>query len=303
VAKKRGRLSKKEDADIRALLDTATNEEIAERFNRTPEQIAKVRATRGIVEGKKEVHSLITVLHTRHYWNEIKKQLIGDEISYFEHSWADILGVFNDTNTADELLVRDLIILDIHCNRALNVKKQMTQEMGHLAESIESELEKDEQERAEDPNFAARVSTLQSRLNEMRTTMETVGREHMNLQGKKDSKFKDLKITREQRYKQIQESKKNIFELLKILDEKENKEKFGRLNALHKKSAEKLKDRFEHVHSFEDGSDDRIFLTPKSMENGYAEEKKDTGTTIKSTSDKGASDGQEIGTPQEDGEG
>jgi hypothetical protein len=301
MAKKRGRLSKKEDKDIRALLDTASDEEIADRFNRTPEQIAKVRATRGITENKQEVHSLITLLHTRHYWGEIKKQLIGDEIVYFEHSWADILGVFTDTNTADELLVKDLIILDIHCNRALNVKKNMMQEMGRLAKQIEEELEKTKEERDEDPNFAARVSNLQSKLNEMRTTMETVGREHMNLQTKKDAKFKDLKITREQRYKQIQESRKNVFELLKLLEEKENRDKFGKINAMYRKSAEKLRDKFEHVHSFEDGSDDRIFLTPESMEKGYAElqSTKVLQNEKAGNGDKGAGDGQESEAPPE----
>lgn len=292
---RRGRMSKKERDDIISLLPNKTDNEIAEQFDRTPEQIGAMREQHRVnihvKETRDKTGDIIDQLHSRHFWKEIQKQLIDEEVPYFEQQWAAMIAVWSETNAHDEAMLKDCIIFDILCNRNLRMKKDMIVEINELKKQMEQELEKPfvPPDAVDDDDFdrakyrdTSLLTALQTRINDIRTTMETVGRDHKNLQDKKDAKYKDLKMTREARYNKIQESKSNFFELLKVLDEQESRDKYGRLNSMNKESADRIAEEWRHIHDFEDDAPDRYILDDKSLEKGYAKDKykkKDKGNS------------------------
>ena len=159
------------------------------------------------------------------------------------------------------MMVRDLIVLDIFANRAASDKMKIIIEIGEL----ESDLQKERQKGPEDKDRAL-MSNLNERINGLRVASKSLTDIHIEYQTRKDAKLKDLKATREQRFKQITESKSNIFDLIKELDIKKNREEEGRLLAKFKISVDNTTKNLGQLHEFVDGTLDCPFFSPEGQE-------------------------------------
>ena len=85
---KKGRISASEKLRIVSFLTKETNEQLAERFDRTLESIQKIRAeTNSVQEHPGPDRQYVQILHTRYFWAAVQRQLLdADEKSYFENS-------------------------------------------------------------------------------------------------------------------------------------------------------------------------------------------------------------------------
>ena len=80
----------------------------------------------------------------------------------------------------------------------------------------------------------------------------------------KDGKFKDLKATRNERLKTVEESGKDIFALIKLLDEQKLRETEGRMTGLVYEAAKTKEGQMRQEMVFADGEVDRAWLTPEA---------------------------------------
>jgi|14BtaG_2_1085337.scaffolds.fasta_scaffold12269_5 hypothetical protein len=262
---KKGRIGADEKSRIESYLATESDKDIAKRFDRTVLAVERIRAESKAVESNPAPsNNYVAVLHTRYFWNAVQRQLISsDEKRYFEQSWAALYEQFvgSDVAHTDEMMIKDLIMLDIQLNRALEDRSSLSTDIERLRGDLEKAYRiEDVGEKTE------KVSNINRTISQCVAAMETATKMGNDLQGKKDKKFEQLKGTRDQRFKTEQQSKVNFFERIKYLDEKKQRDEQGRRNELIKLSALKFQEGFEVDHEFEDGEYDKVFLTPEAVE-------------------------------------
>lgn len=203
-------------------------------------------------------------LKEAHHWEKTKQSLFPDEVKYFERQWeayVEQFGGVGEILPTDENMITDLILFDIYSQRASIAKKQALEKIENLKQEIEQESKKDRDERDRDL-----ISRLHEQLNNLRASLIDLTKEHMEYQNKKDNKLKDLKATRDQRFKQFQESKRDFFELLKELDTQKSRIKEGKFAEKIKLAAQKITHELQNSYKYEDGQYDSPFLIAEEIE-------------------------------------
>ncbi len=265
MEKKRGRLSKDEEQTILANI-SKSDEEIASMINRDASVVMKFRAQSPMVRVNESYNDIIEQLKKKFFWREMQNQFINeDEEVYFQNHWASLMQQFASQGVlaTDELMMRDLIMVDINLNRSSRSKRSASMELADM----EFQIEQIYADTVDDPtNRAMQLAPLQSRVNALRTALKSLSDEYKILQDKKDKKLEQLKATREMRLEKVEKAGHSFFELVKMLDTPEMREQEGRLNELYKISAEMARLQFYKYHKYENGKMDRPFLTPESEE-------------------------------------
>ena len=257
---KTGRLRKEEIAYIDANLSNMTDLEIADKLDRSVDAITQRRAIAPQENANTELQSYVSQLHSKHFWPTIKKSLLDDELETFENSWASLYSqFFNQGVTAtDEIMMKDVIIEDILLHRALEQKKNILQEIKENERLLAEEREKDMDDRDSDFMTNALRTIVQ-----LRGTSEAYTKEINEIKKTKDGKFKDLKATRNERLKTVEESGKNIFALIKLLDEQKLRETEGRMTGLVYEASKTKEGQMKQNMVFADGEVDKVWLTPE----------------------------------------
>ena len=209
----------------------------------------------------RKLQSHISQLRLKHFWPTIKKSLLNEEIGAFENSWAALSSQFSHqgVTATDEIMMKDVIIEDILLHRALEQKKNILQEIKANEKLLAEERNKDREDRDTDFMTNALRTIVQ-----LRGTSEAYTKEINEIKKTKDSKFKDLKATRNERLKTVEESGKNIFALIKFLDEQEMRETEGRMTGLVYEAAKKKEGQMKQEMVFADKEVDSPWLTPES---------------------------------------
>jgi chromosome segregation ATPase len=144
-------------------------------------------------------------------------------------------------------------------DRNLIQKRNLAAQINVIEEDLVQELSnsiKDEQ----------KICELRAHSKDLQDSIKSISREYLELESRKDALFKNLKSTRDQRYKQAEESKSNFWVKLAELAEMKNREKDGRWMEIMAKAGEKAHSDLEQEIQYEDGTFDRPILTPESVE-------------------------------------
>lgn len=235
------------------------------KYGRPPDTISKcIVDYEAYIESEtlgSETKSILSALHTTHFWKELKNQLFEKEIEYFEEGWIKLTQQFSqyDILETDEMIMKDLIMQDILINRNLSERKRIMTEMDYVQRELDAELNKD------NGGDRARIENCYRKLSNFRANLETFDKIHSTLQQRKDTKFRDMKATRDQRYKQIEEAKTSWFDLLKSLDEHKRRKEEGDWLALMKKSISKEKENLSKSIKYADETYDLPLLTPETI--------------------------------------
>jgi len=91
--------------------------------------------------------------------------------------------------------------------------------------------------------------------------------EYTKLLNEQQKISKDLKATREQRIKRIEDGKSSWTGLIRMLEDEEIREKEGREMEILALATDKIKDKLYDYHNYADNTVDRPFLTPDTVEN------------------------------------
>jgi hypothetical protein len=232
--------------------------EIADKLYRDEKIVATYYKKLPVAFRTKRNEPVTHELDTSHYWERVKKLLFKDEVQPFKQQWENYIHQFGgvgDIVATDENMILDLILFDVFANRTLLSKKEALEQIEDIKRQLKIEQQKDLDSR--DRDLCAR---LNEQLNSYRSALTELTKEHLQYQERKDSKLKDLKATREQRFKQIQESKRDFFELLKELDNEKTRQREGKFAEKLRLATEKLTAELQASHKYEDGTYDSPFL-------------------------------------------
>jgi len=258
---KRGKVSGAERELVAANHETMSVTELAAKLRRSEDFVRKLIAALPTIQKTEEVGDWVSRLHSSYFWPEVRKGLMGNEVRYFEQAWASYnnqFGSATDVLATDELMIKDLIMLDIFAERAKNEQTDTMRQIDELEKAIYRE-----EQVSEDVRDQMSLSNWRTQVNALNAAKSSLTKHHLDYQKQKDTKLRDLKGSRDQRFKQIEESRRNIFELIKELDTHKRRLQEGRMAAKVAVAAERIADDWNEVMEFEDGTVDKPFLSPE----------------------------------------
>jgi hypothetical protein len=107
---------------------------------------------------------------------------------------------------------------------------------------------------------------METQLSFARNSIANYTNEYTKLLNEQQKISKDLKATREQRIKRIEDGKSSWVGLIRMLEDEVTREKEGREMEILNIATEKYKNRLNEYHTFQDNTVDKPFLTPDSKE-------------------------------------
>jgi hypothetical protein len=270
IPKKRGQLSLDEEKFIRDHFASSTVQQIADTLNRNVDPIKRYvdENNLAIIGSSEEAQGnelLKHKLYTKTFWLEIKRQFDEDtgELEYFENTWIGLIKQFReDVLPAEELQIKQFITIDILINRSMKERKRHIAETEKLQRSVDKEYEK-----PEDQRDIPKLANLETQLSFARNSIANYTNEYTKLLNEQQKISKDLKATREQRIKRIEDGKSSWVGLIRMLEDEAIREKEGREMEILSLATEKYKSKLSTYHTFQDNTIDQPFLTPDSINN------------------------------------
>jgi hypothetical protein len=265
-SRKRGQLGLDEEKFIRDHVNKISLDDIANSLNRTKAPIKRYIEENRLLEGNDILNDeeyLRSKLHSKTFWSEIKKQFDNEtgELEYFENVWINLIKQFReDVLPAEELQIKQFITIDILINRSMKERKRHIAETEKLQKLVDKEYEK-----LEDQRDIPKLTNMETQLSFARNSIANYTNEYTKLLNEQQKISKDLKATREQRIKRIEDGKSSWVGLIRMLEDEEIREKEGKEMEIIRLATEKAKFQLQDYHEFVDNSVDRPFLTPESV--------------------------------------
>jgi hypothetical protein len=258
---KKGRLSKEEIRFISNNIDNLTVDDIAKKLDRDVESIDSF-VKRKLKRGLSLEEEAAFELEDRPYWIELENQFTSEELELFKYHWTRIIAQFkDDVFPTEELQVVDVIKLEILMNRCLKSNKDNLNEMSLLEKLIRDEraLEKDQR----DQDY---LMNLERQMAALRASQESLNRDYRELQTKKAAMLREMKGTREQRIKRLEDSKQSFTSwIASLIQDPEKMKRYGIEMEKMRLAMLKEKERLSAFHKYEDGIIDQPFLTPDTI--------------------------------------
>jgi hypothetical protein len=263
--KKRGQLSLDEEKFIRDNINILSIEEIAEQLNRNVAPINRYIDENQLyaIEQKNENETLKRKLHSKSFWYEIERQFDKDsgELEYFENTWVGLIKQFReDVLPAEELQIKQFITIDILINRSMKERKRHIGETEKLQKQVDAEYDKPEEKRD-----IPKLANLETQLTFARNSISSYTNEFTKLLNEQQKISKDLKATREQRIKRIEDGKSSWVGLIRMLEDEQIREKEGREMEIMNMATEKAKQELHQYHTYADNKVDTPILNEHSV--------------------------------------
>lgn len=266
IPKKRGQLSLDEEKFIRENFGQLTVDQIAEALNRSEAPVKRYIEEQSLVVSpteKQDQEILRQKLHCKTFWHEVQRQFDEEsgELKYFEDTWIGLIKQFReDVLPAEELQIKQFITIDILINRSMKERKRHISETDKLQKLVDKEYEK-----PEDQRDVAKLANMETQLGFARNSLANYTNEYTKLLAEQQKISKDLKATREQRIKRIEDGKSSWTGLIRMLEDEVLREKEGREMEILAMATDKVKKSLSEYHAYQDGVVDKPFLTPETV--------------------------------------
>lgn len=255
---KKGRISKEEELYIESNVNSLSSEEIAKNLDRDPESVqAFIKRKFGLGVSAEEAAAYD--LENRPYWKELEYQFTNSELDLFKYHWSRIVAQFkDDVAPTEELQVIDLIKLELLMNRCLKQNKDSIEQVRVFEEMLAEEKAVDKDQRDKDLIFS-----LQSQINSIKASQESLNRDYRELQAKKSLMLKEMKATREQRVKRLEDSKHTFTGWVTyLMSNPEKLKQYGLEMEKMRLAAQQERKRLSKYHKYVDGEVDKPLLIP-----------------------------------------
>ena len=265
--RKRGKLSIDEENYIRENVSDLSIEQIAEAINRTVKPVERyiIENNLGVSTLTEQANNntLLIKLHSKTFWPEIERQFdeTTGELEYFESTWIGLVKQFReDVLPAEELQIKQFITIDILINRSMKERKRHIQETERLQREVENEYKLPEEARD-----IAKLANMETQLSFARNSIANYTNEYTKLLNEQQKISKDLKATREQRIKRIEDGKSSLVGLIRMLEDEEIIEREGREMEIMNMATQKTKKELRELFTYADDNVDHPLLNCDTM--------------------------------------
>jgi hypothetical protein len=263
---KTGRWSEEEVKLVKQLTEEGLSYEAMEsRLNRPANTIQKMveqKLMMNLTEDAQLVRQAENDIKNSAEWRELSRQLSEDEQEMFLHHWRELIAQFkNDVTHTERLQIMDVIRNEILLGRVLyriNISNQDIQDYRdeYMKErKLAIELQ--------DPN---KLVDLQRKIADCQIAIGAFNREYKDLSERKNATLKDIKGTREQRIKRIEESKETITGwITALMAAPELREKLGKWTEKFRLAQEVEYHRLSEYHTYDDGQLEQPILNADNI--------------------------------------
>lgn len=267
AGKKGGTISVEDRKFILGHMNDMSAEEIAEKLNRNTLVVQRVIQT--YTNMPNIVNDAVRWrLKKSNHWKQLKKAFTEDELSYIEDEYVTIVQQFQENVVAtEEVQILDFVKTGVLQQRNLEAKQKIQEnlnEYGRMVQAIED---------AHGSNFAELSNedrdTIMDLKNKQAACMNAESNrtvEWLNLQKEKDVLYEKIMGSREQRVKEILNTKISFTQYVKELLEKDKQEKESRFIQLYNKATTKELDRLASPYKYADGIIDNPILSAEVVE-------------------------------------
>ena len=258
---KKGRISDEEGRTIARLADSLPVEDIAKQLDRSVNSVEEY-IKRKLKIGLSKVEIAAYSLEDRPYWIELEAQFTESELELFKYHWSRIISQFkDDVFPTEELQVVDVIKLELLMNRCLKGNKENIEQINTYDAMIRDERSRDKDQ--QDHDF---IINLERQVASLRASQESLNRDYRELQAKKGAMLKEMKGTREQRIKRLEDSKQSFTSwVATMMQDPERLKRYGIEMEKMRIAMRKEQDRLAELHQYDDGTIDQPFLTPDTV--------------------------------------
>ena len=264
---RRGPFSNKEKAEIAEFLETGKSlEELSLILNRSVKQLTEycknLNPNKSTPMRRTEDEELTIELHSQADWKMLQKEYTSTELAFFEIEYVSYRKQFKDLTKTEIKQLHQLIMLDVKIHRHnedLMRDQKDIDRMDKLLKQLYQENEGNPMN-LNNPNMMA-IAELETQRQACRSGKNARGKEAKDLLDKHSSILKDLKSTREQRIKNLDDQGKFIG-LLKQLENEERRKSIAEITGLMDLAVEKETDRLLQPHKYLDGMIDLPLLIP-----------------------------------------
>ncbi len=258
---KKGRFSKEEERTIGRLINSMTPEDIAIQLDRDTESVVNFIKRKFNVGTSREEQAAYS-LENRPYYKELRQQFTDEELELFKYHWSRMVSQFkNDVLPTEEVQIVDTIKLELLMNRCLKGNKENIEQINTYDHMIQ-----DERARDKDQQDIDYIINLERQVASLRASQESLNKDYRELQAKKSTMLKEMKGTREQRIKRLEDSKLSFTAWVgTMMQDPDIMKKYGIEMEKMKLAMENEKARLSVYHKYEDGTIDQPFLTPDTV--------------------------------------
>ena len=260
---KKGRFSKNEIAYITKHHEDTSVEDMAAELDRDAESVKSfIKDKLGeSLQEKREIQALYD-LKGKPQWRDIQDQFNKHELQMFEYHWGRIVTQFrDDVLPTEELQIIDAIKLELLMNRALK-DQQVNSDQIRAFEGLIND-EKENPVEYQDRDY---VFNLERQIAVLRAAQESLNRDYKDLGLKKGAMLKDMKATREQRIKRLEDSKQTFIGwVTDLMVNPEKRHELGMEMEKMRLAMDKERKTLSEWHQYEDKIIDQPFLTPDSV--------------------------------------
>jgi hypothetical protein len=264
---KRGALSGEEKKLIEEWIDLKSDEDIARDLKRALKQVQEYKklylsSSPAIKAKRSEVEEYRRELRARPEWTQIQDEFSESELIYFENDYILVKQQFRELVHTEFKQVKQLITIDVLMHRHMTDRKRSQEEIERLEKILKREYDKPAAQ--QDINV---ITQLETNLQANRAASSQKTKEYKDLQEKHQALMKDLKATRDQRTKNL-DQKGKFLDVLKMLTDEDSRRLINEEVGLYKLGVEVEKKRLSQLHKYKDGVVDRALLTPETVD-GY----------------------------------
>lgn len=207
---KSGRWSKEEEELVKGFVTDGLSYEAMEIKLNRPAQSIKKKVEEDLLLNLTEEVQIGRVaendIKASAEWKELAQQLSHEEQETFLHHWRELIAQFkNDVTHTERLQIMDVIRNEILINRVL---KRIHQAQSTIEENRNG-YEKERKLPIEHQD-ATKLTDFQNKIADASMAIGAFNKEYKELSERKNATLRDIKGTREQRIKRIEESKETI---------------------------------------------------------------------------------------------
>jgi hypothetical protein len=276
-ARKRGALSNQERYYIEQNCQTLSLQTMCDVLNRSKDPVRRYIKDKGLIHVEKRADAaqedleLRKKLRGKFYWSEVLQQFTDEEIVLFENMWVALMRQLKeDVLASEELQIKQLITTEILMDRSMRNRMSAIRDINRFQKKLEAEYDKKQEEQ----DFQL-ISSLEGQKGLAISAQTAHSTEHQKLAGDLKSLRNELKTSRAERIKKIEDSKASWVGLIKALEDEDLREREGYELGLFKKAVEKTKKKYTELHPYIDGTVDSPLLLPETIESEDNDEEHD----------------------------
>jgi hypothetical protein len=259
MGRQRLKLRPDDKAVINRLKDTETAEEIAAKLGVAPDVV------RGFITPQADLGRRDVTTGAR--WAELRRHFTRDEQAYFQEEYDRWVGQSDDALLpSEETQLIQALTLGVLINRSLTKQRSIEEDLDRVS-SYKRKLEKllADEHRHPDEKETVLLHLFRDDVKGLKADLVSEAGKYTEFSKERNSILKGLKMTRDQRVKELESGKETFVSLMKSFQKKEVRDREGRRMELLRLAAQKEYERLGKFREFPDGSEDQPLLNAETV--------------------------------------